>query len=247
MSTLLLDSQPLVVLPELACAIGLNEAIVVQQIHYWTERNKRSHTNFRDGHYWTYNTYAGWVKQFPWWSEHTIRRILKGLESSGIIVTGKYNNAGFDQTKWYRLDYGMVAEKVPSVQNGQMEAAKMDRPIPETTTETIDNGNNGRMVSADKSAPTVTADELDADISSFIKWYFDYYQSMTGKPHPPIKSHQRLRVHGVLKDFCLEYYIESDGLEAMAEAFFCVAASDHNINHFATPGILVNRFYEELY
>lgn len=30
MSTLLLDSRPLLVLPELACAIGLNEAIVVQ-------------------------------------------------------------------------------------------------------------------------------------------------------------------------------------------------------------------------
>lgn len=33
----------------------------------------------------------------------------------------------------------------------------------------------------------------------------------------------------------------------MAEAFFDVESSDHNINHFATAGILENRFYEELY
>ena len=115
MSDLLFECRPVMIIPELACAIGLNEAIVVQQIHYWAEHNKRSKTNFKDGHYWTYNTYAEWVKQFPWWSEHTIRRILKGLEASGIVVTGKYNNAGFDQTKWYRLDYDNIADRIPFV------------------------------------------------------------------------------------------------------------------------------------
>lgn len=246
MSTLLLDSRPLLVLPELACAIGLNEAIVVQQIHYWVEHNKRSRTNFRNGYYWTYNTYAEWEKQFPWWSGRTIRRILKGLESSNIVITGKYNNAGFDQTKWYRLNYDKISEKVPSVQNGQMEMSSMDNPIPETKPE-IKNGNNGIVASTDKSVPAITIDELDVGISDFIRWYFDYYQSITGEQHPPIKTAQKIRVHSVLKDFCQEYCIESDGLQAMAEAFFDVGSSDHNINHFATAGILENRFYEELY
>ena len=93
----------------------------------------------------------------------------------------------------------------------------------------------------------VCLDEEDIAISNFIKWYFEFYRTMTGEMHPPIKTTQKKRVHSVLKDFCHEYCIESDGLQAMAEAFFDVEGSDHKINHIATEGILENRFYEELY
>ena len=34
-SKLLVDEPPLIVLPSLAVAIGLAEAILLQQIHYW--------------------------------------------------------------------------------------------------------------------------------------------------------------------------------------------------------------------
>lgn len=35
MSKLLIEEPPLQVLPSLAVTIGLNEAIIIQQIHYW--------------------------------------------------------------------------------------------------------------------------------------------------------------------------------------------------------------------
>ncbi|HDS8432531.1 TPA: replication protein, partial [Proteus mirabilis] len=35
MSLLLLKSRPLVVIPELAVHLGLNEAMLLQQIQYW--------------------------------------------------------------------------------------------------------------------------------------------------------------------------------------------------------------------
>lgn len=35
MSRLLINEPPLIVLPNLAILIGLNEAIVLQQVHYW--------------------------------------------------------------------------------------------------------------------------------------------------------------------------------------------------------------------
>ncbi len=38
MAKLLLNEQPLVVLPELACKIGLNEAIILQQLNYWLHK-----------------------------------------------------------------------------------------------------------------------------------------------------------------------------------------------------------------
>ena len=33
--SLLMTSQPIVINRDLACRIGLNEAIVLQQLHYW--------------------------------------------------------------------------------------------------------------------------------------------------------------------------------------------------------------------
>ena len=56
MSNLLFDKHPLVVNPSLAALIGLNEAIVLQQVHYWLKHNEEADKNFEEGRYWTYNT-----------------------------------------------------------------------------------------------------------------------------------------------------------------------------------------------
>ena len=41
MSKLLINEQPLQVLPSLAEAIGLNQAIALQQVHYWLENARK--------------------------------------------------------------------------------------------------------------------------------------------------------------------------------------------------------------
>jgi len=106
MTKLLLDDEPLIILPQLAVEIGLNESIIIQQLHYWLEKSE----NIRDGHKWVYNTYGDWQKQFPFWSESTIRRIITRLETLGIIVSANFNRSKIDKTKWYRIDYDKLAE-----------------------------------------------------------------------------------------------------------------------------------------
>jgi hypothetical protein len=64
-SHLLLNEYPLIVLPELAVKIGLNESIVLQQIHYWLIQHEKQEIDFHDGRYWVYNSYPEWNKQFP--------------------------------------------------------------------------------------------------------------------------------------------------------------------------------------
>jgi hypothetical protein len=117
---LLFNEPPLVISPTLALEIGLNEAIILQQLHYWLQKSE----HFYEGRRWIYNTYQQWVEQFPFWSEMTIRRTLTGLESKGYIITGNFNKAGFDRTKWYSIDYDLLnSSKGPvnrrSVQNEQ--------------------------------------------------------------------------------------------------------------------------------
>ncbi|ALY08108.1 hypothetical protein BhaS171_00052 [Bacillus phage vB_BhaS-171] len=143
MNKLLLDDKPLIILPSLAEKIGLNESIVLQQLHYWLMDSK----NFRDGEKWVYNTYKDWQKQFPFWSEKTIRRTITKLENEGLILTGNYNKMKIDQTKWYRIDYNKIVSS-PCGQNDQTKGTNCpdgvgqndhtnNQRIPETTTDNI--------------------------------------------------------------------------------------------------------------
>ena len=48
---LFFKSNVLVINPDLAKMIGLNEAIVLNQIYYWISVNKKQNRNFHDGKY----------------------------------------------------------------------------------------------------------------------------------------------------------------------------------------------------
>lgn len=107
MSNLLLDERPLIVLPSLAAGLqSLDEAVILQQIHYWIEKKQ----NYRDGRYWVYNSMGNWMQQFPWIkSRTTLTRYFNNLEKKGLLITGNYNKAGFDKTKWYTIDYSALS------------------------------------------------------------------------------------------------------------------------------------------
>ncbi len=45
MNKLLIDDYPIRVLPKLAELIGLNEAIILQQMHYWIGNSKHEYDN----------------------------------------------------------------------------------------------------------------------------------------------------------------------------------------------------------
>lgn len=105
MGKMLIDEYPLMVLPSLAVSIGLNEALVIQQVHYWIGKMGKRH----DGRQWIYNTYEQWENQFPFWSNRTLRRIIANLEEKKLLITSdKYNKMPMDKTKWYTIDYEEV-------------------------------------------------------------------------------------------------------------------------------------------
>ena len=103
MSKLLISEHPLQVLPRLAVAIGLNQAIVVQQIHYWLEKSRIE----KNGHFWVYNTISQWKAQFPFWSKNTVQRILAKLKESGLLV-GEFLSDNDSQLLYYRIDYAVM-------------------------------------------------------------------------------------------------------------------------------------------
>jgi len=102
---LLIDEEPLQVLPSLAKAIGLNDAIFLQQIHYWLRRSKHEH----DGCKWIYNTYEQWQDQFPFWSLDTMQRIAKRLVEAGLIQVEQFDKK-WNKRNWYTINYDALAD-----------------------------------------------------------------------------------------------------------------------------------------
>lgn len=120
----LFDEHPILVDRELASVIGLNEAIVLQQLNYWLHSKSAKQIN---GRFWVYNTYDNWKKDnFPFWSRNTIRRAFDSCIKKGLIITDNFNKAGFDKTKWYSIDIDKLDEVMGSAcaQNGQTSEPK---------------------------------------------------------------------------------------------------------------------------
>ncbi len=121
MSKVLFDKSPLVVDTVLATKIGLNEAIVLQQVHYWIEINRTKQTNFYEDSFWTYNSMKEWNKSFPFFGEKTLNRIFKNLEKLGILKTGNFNKLRMDRTKWYTIDYSKLESYINELETNENE------------------------------------------------------------------------------------------------------------------------------
>ena len=90
-----IDENPIVVSKKLAKLIGLNEAIVLQQVHYWLEINRKANKNFKESRYWTYNSIRTWQENnFEFWSFDTVKRTFAKLEKRGLLISGNLTNTG---------------------------------------------------------------------------------------------------------------------------------------------------------
>lgn len=129
MSKLLLDEPPLIVLPTLADAIGLNESIFIQQLQYWiniktielkNEKDKAQRDFLIERHYfdnkiWIYNSFESWQSQFKFWSISTIKRIVKSLKEQKLINTRRSRQSFGNPTLYYCINYEVLNDTIDEV------------------------------------------------------------------------------------------------------------------------------------
>ncbi len=189
MSKLLLDERPLQVQASLAKALkSLDEAVIIQQLHYWLQRSNL----VRENHRWVYNSMADWNKQFPWLTRKTLTNKFNDLEKRGLIITGNYNKAAFDKTKWYRIDYDAfshleqrLGKNYPTNEqdlpngdgkNYSMEEEKSTQPIPLDYTETTQETTTRDKGQAQPAQPSIAAQRREV---------VEYLNQKTGKHFKP--------------------------------------------------------------
>lgn len=102
--SLLYTKRPIVINPELAYVIGLNEAILLQQLHYWLSETTSGVE--REGRRWIYNTHREWKEKcFNFLSEATIKRAFASLVSQQLIEVKRLSEDNRDRTNFYTINY----------------------------------------------------------------------------------------------------------------------------------------------
>lgn len=171
---------------------GLNIAIVLQNIFYWTEHNRANNANFHDGYYWTFNSFSAFQELFPYMSMRTIKSAIAEMKEKGLIITGNYNKSSYDRTNWYALTeraYALCKNctiDITKSANGECEICTDNTNIYTNinTNNTKENISKERFVK-----PTIS------DIATYVQdkhyhvnaqQFFDFYESkgwMVGKNH----------------------------------------------------------------
>lgn len=97
---LLLDERPVVLQPSLVRRLGILDAAVVQQLHYWAQRATHVHV----GEVWVYKTYQAWADEIGVTAK-AARGALDRLRTAGVVVSMQNPTDPHDRTLWWRVDY----------------------------------------------------------------------------------------------------------------------------------------------
>jgi hypothetical protein len=101
------EKSLLIIRPGVAKLLGLNESIVLQQLHYWLQKAQKGMCGKKiEGNYWIWNRIQDWHEQFPFFSESTLKRAFSSLKKEKILVISKFN--GYNRINYYRIDYEIL-------------------------------------------------------------------------------------------------------------------------------------------
>jgi len=173
MSRLLINEYPLLVLPSLGAKIGLNEALVLQQLHYWIEKSDLIFDNKK----WVYNTIEEWEEQFPFWSNRTIKRVFENLEKLGLIFKEKLAKNKFDKTNYYSINYDILSE----IENEKSLKKELKTPVNDDTTD-------GANLTQSIDSQFDTTDGANLTQSYIVKSFDRDYSETTTETLSPLSS-----------------------------------------------------------
>ena len=163
---LLIQESPLLILPTLAQTIGLEEAILLQQLHFRLTHQGQE----RDGKLWYCQSYTKWAKQLPFWSESKIKRLFLKLEKEGFIQsTDKYNTFYVDRTKWYSIEYHALDAFLHGDANENHPTTGHTQTLPKSTGERSDRAHDERSKRKDFKDVNKKREYAQAHLSLFEK------------------------------------------------------------------------------
>lgn len=175
--------------PFIAEKYGINEAIFLNTIIFWTRTNAAKKKNFHEDRYWTYGTPEFYAAYFPYFKPRLIKDIIASCIKQNALIKGNFNKKRYDRTSWYSLSDNILFDLnldiaclqpnartiVRNSYNGLDVIRTMDRtdyvpPIPDTYTDTEtqtnttdENLNSSSVVISTSTDKTLLSAKLDSD------------------------------------------------------------------------------------
>lgn len=117
-----------------AVEVGVNAAVVLENIAFWVRANRKAGRHKHDGKHWTYGSTRHFAELFDYLSEKQVRGALDKLITCGYVETGNFNRSAYDRTRWFTLtEKGECAtqERQAEKPSKAKGAAGNGRPIPD--------------------------------------------------------------------------------------------------------------------
>jgi len=158
-----------------ASDVGVNAAILFENIRYWVTKNKANNKNFRDGLYWTYNSRRAFNELFPYLGEGAIRGALQKLIDAGYVIKGEYNLANYDRTGWYSVPLAKLTSPLVEITS----------PLANLASRLVEN-NQPIPVSKPNNKP----DTMSGDAATVVS-ILDYLNSKTNSKYQAVESNAK--------------------------------------------------------
>lgn len=114
-----------------AVIYGVEKAVMLNNFRFWLTKNRANNHQNIDDYYWTFNSATALSEIWPYLNAKKISRLLKELEVSGALITGNYNKAGYDRTKWYSMpEFSVKALPIVISQKCEMDYPNIGNGLP---------------------------------------------------------------------------------------------------------------------
>lgn len=152
---------------------GLHEAIMIQNLQFWIEKNRANGRHLYDDRTWTYNSVKAFASLFPYLSASAVRRTLNSLQEQGVIVSGNYNASQYDRTTWFAFadeaswlsDSSHLSKTTNAfVKNSKCIVPKRQMDLSNPSNGFVENDNSHTDIK-----PVVTTDEASASPSASLE------------------------------------------------------------------------------
>jgi len=124
---------------EVAKMVGVQAAVLFNNIFFWTEKNRANDENIHEGRAWTYNSKRAFSELFPYMTARQISYALAKLKDAGMVETGNYNKDPRDQTLWYAvtdLGYSIAQNRPVHETKSSNEGTEIVQPLPDSKPDT---------------------------------------------------------------------------------------------------------------
>lgn len=156
--------------------VGVNAAVIYQNLKFWCEKNAANEKHLHDGKVWTYNSIRAFERLFPYLSKSQIRTALDKLESSEFVEVGNYNSDPRDRTKWYAISGDM------HLGNLTIAVGSDHQPLPDSKPTDIKQTPKPPVGAGDLFKAETETDQQNETLDVSFERFWEVYPKKAGKP-----------------------------------------------------------------